>query len=371
MFDRVKQGCGITRDINYYCTEFNGSEVGGEKEVVSNEDKNAKVLLTMLWGQLTVTGAGGPAVANLKTLVAMPYSISGNVSKVGWGLAAQIDPWKPSVRGQTLQWASQLAAGLRFSHVEKGSYVLQGGGRKLWVLQNRTGYTDHDAPVPSIEVGEFPAGATDLEVWYADGLNKTIPINAASSVSIDGLRPEETVMILARPKFTGIVSRKTHGPAGDLDVAIDTSGQGGVTTEPRSNRDGLTLVFNFAEPIASASLELTAGLAKLSGPLVCSGNSVIAHFEPPADKQTLQLRLAGIKTKAGDAVPDVTASVALLLGDVDGNHAVDERDERLVTYQESKSVLGAQRARCDVDLSGLVDDSDLSAIKASEGNTVP
>jgi hypothetical protein len=371
MFDLVKKKCGITRDIDYYCTEFNATVIGGEKTVNSSEPENAVVFLTAMWTHLTVTGNGGISLGNLKTMSAMPYAPTGLLSQHGWGLGTQLDPWLPTARGQILQWTAALGRGMHFTDVQKGCYQLEGNGRKLWVLQNRTGFTNNPKPVASIALSGIPGDATDIEVWYADGLAKTVPIPPAStSITIDPLRPEETVMFLARPKFLGLFSRKTHGAAGPSDLPLNADTACGITTEPRSNQKGLTLVFKFADPIASANLEVASGNAQLAGPLIFADHSVIASFAPPADKQVLKVRLSHIKTAAGLTVPDLSGAIGLLFGDVDGNGVVNSMDADLATYNISPSAFGPQRVRSDINLAGRVDQADVSSIQASLGDKI-
>jgi hypothetical protein len=371
MFDLVKKGSGITRDINYYCTEFNGGKAGGEKLLSSAEPDNAKVLLTALWGQLAVTGNGGYSLENLKSMLALPYSSMGVFPKVGWGMALQYDPWVPSLRAKMLMETTTLLRGMNFTDIKKGVYQLEGNGRKLWVLQNRTDYMDHEGPVSSLEIKDFPAGATAVDAWYSDGLAQTIPINGASSLSIDNLRPEETVMIEARPEFIGVVSRKVHGSAGPFDLEINTDIQLPATVEPRSNADGLNLIYTFGVPIASASVQVISGTAKASDRVVCTDKTVSATFTSVDDAQRLQVKLTQIKAVSGDTLPDVTVNLGLLKGDVDGNGVVDAEDVSWTTDNISPTALGQGRAHCDVNLSGLVDKDDVEAVKSAVSNKLP
>ena len=83
---------------------------------------------------------------------------------------------------------------------EKGAFVLEGDGRRMWVWQNRKGWTDR--PGPSYTVVEIPAGARRLEVyrWNSwSGPWRTVAVAGKRSVTVDGLETEETYMFLAQP----------------------------------------------------------------------------------------------------------------------------------------------------------------------------
>lgn len=194
-FEAVKIACGFTRDINFYTTEHNYNrhfgEGGGSPQEIS-EDEAARRFLTNLWDQLGVVGNNGQSVTKLALVwsifLTYPYPFA---------LAYQLDPWTPTRRGQLYELVAKKTAGMNFTSLDPkgtGEYVLSGGGKKMWVWQNRPGWTNH--PGTSFTVSGIPGGATQLEVYKWDGLNRTISVSGQSSYTVTGLPSNETLMFL-------------------------------------------------------------------------------------------------------------------------------------------------------------------------------
>ena len=193
-FDQVRRDFGITADIGFHTTEMNVKR----REI--SEDEAARMFLTALWDALGVVGAGGARVSEF----VMPWNIFNLESKdEHYGLAASRDPWRPTARGKVLRLVCRLAKGMEFTVCrprEKGEFVLDGAGRRMWVWQNRKGWTDR--PGTSYTVEEIPAGARTLEVYRWNSWTqpwRTVNLGGKQSVTVDGLEVGETYMFLAEP----------------------------------------------------------------------------------------------------------------------------------------------------------------------------
>jgi hypothetical protein len=189
-FDEVKRDAGITADIAFYTTEMNF-----KKRLVS-EEQAAAGLLTALWDALGVVGSKGQRVNQF----VMPWNLFNTPAQdAEYGMAVQLSPWTPTARGKVVRLVGELARGMRYLSCDpkgKGEFVLVGDGRKLWVWQDRKGWTPQ--PGESYTVTGIPKAAKTLAVHGWDGLLKTIPLAGRSSVKVDGLRLEETWMFLAK-----------------------------------------------------------------------------------------------------------------------------------------------------------------------------
>ncbi|MEJ7644881.1 MAG: discoidin domain-containing protein [Chryseolinea sp.] len=188
IFENFKSSSGITRDINYYSTEYNTYHLTG------NPHDPAVDILTATWNQLTIYGNNG--VSSRKTGFAFPYTFGQTYPTVAYGLALQLNPWIGDSRGQTIQNLLTLTKGMGFEFMDFGFYQLSGSGKYLWVLQNRTGWRV-GSPSTSLTVSNIPAGATQLQIIYYDGVNQTIPLTGQTSYTLTGLRTEQTVMVVA------------------------------------------------------------------------------------------------------------------------------------------------------------------------------
>ena len=189
-FDRVKTACGITRDINYYCTEFNYTS-----DKHPDADEWAKNFLSCMWNQLTITNTAGQR----KVQFAFPFKLN-SIKTKQWpfGMSTQLDPWKPDTRGKTLREVMTLTSGMEFVRCQQGLFELRRDGAYLWVVQNRTGWRAHVSA--SLSLKQIPAGMRTLQIWYWDGLSKTIDLAGQTSYTVTDLRAEETAMILAIAK---------------------------------------------------------------------------------------------------------------------------------------------------------------------------
>jgi hypothetical protein len=193
-FDQVRRDFGITADIGFHTTEMNVKR----REI--SEDEAARMFLTALWDALGVVGADGKRACEF----VMPWNIFHSAAKdEHYGLCEGLDPWRPTARGKVLRLVCRLAKGMEFVTCRprtEGEFVLDGGGRRMWVWQNRKGWTDR--PGASYTAGPMPAAARWLEVyrWNSwSGPWRTVDVAGKRSVTVDGLEVGETYMFLAKP----------------------------------------------------------------------------------------------------------------------------------------------------------------------------
>ena len=120
----------------------------------------------------------------------MPWNVFNTTERdVNYGLCVRQDPWVPTARGKVFQAVVGLTKGMEIVSCDprkSGVTVLAGVGRKMWVWQNRKGWTDR--PGTSFEIRGVPAGAQRIEVHAG-----------RSRLVIDGLRPDQTYMFIAVP----------------------------------------------------------------------------------------------------------------------------------------------------------------------------
>lgn len=190
-FRRVKQDSGITRDIHFYCTEFN------YKVRNCSEEQAARGFLTGIWDNLGVVGNDQTTGV---TVFAMPWNVFSPVSNdQEYGMCISSSPWNPAPRGQVLQLVCQLTRGMQFlsfAPFTTGEFKLQGAGKTMWVWQNRQGWTSHTGT--SFTVSDIPLGAGRVQVYGWDGLRKTVSLTSGQSAClITGLSTGETYMFLA------------------------------------------------------------------------------------------------------------------------------------------------------------------------------
>jgi len=133
----------------------------------------------------------------------MPWNIFHLTQKdTRYGLCTKLAPWTPTERGKVLKLVCRISKGMEFASCDprlKGLFVLEGTGRKPWVWQNRTGWTDK--PGTTYTLKDIPQTATRLELYRYNSHDKPwkeLDIRGKSSVELTELPQQETLMFLAR-----------------------------------------------------------------------------------------------------------------------------------------------------------------------------
>jgi hypothetical protein len=89
-----------------------------------------------------------------------------------------------------------------------------------------------------------------------------------------------------------------------------------------------------------------------------------------ADVQRLTVTLSGVTDTAGQILPDAAVSVNMLIGDINGNKAVNATDIAQAKGQSGVSV-SAANFRSDVNGSGTITAADVAQAKANAGHALP
>jgi hypothetical protein len=159
---------------------------------------------------------------------------------------------------------------------------------------------------------------------------------------------------------TSVVSRKTHGSAGTFDVDL-TNGSGIECRSGGANGD-YTLIFTFANPIASVA---SASVASGSGSLVSSNidnndaHNYIVNLTGVTNAQVIMVSLSSVADSAGNFSNTVSAQMGVLLGDVNSSGRVDAADVSSVRQQTLQDVTSSN-FRDDINTSGRIDAADVS-----------
>ena len=192
----------------------------------------------------------------------------------------------------------------------------------------------------------------------------TAKVTLSGSGASDGTAP--TISLLS------VVSRKTHGTAGPLDIIIDRtkSISQAYTVEPRAVGTGHKLIFTFNSTLSSAGTItlLNASNQPLTGIGVTSsfaGSALTLNLTNVPDAQRMTIQLANLNGSGSASV-----AMGFLVGDVTNSRMVTAADIATVKSRSSQMATSAN-ARYDINLSGDISSADITAAKSRAGASIP
>lgn len=171
-------------------------------------------------------------------------------------------------------------------------------------------------------------------------------------------------------QLTTTVSLKTHGTAGNFTINLPLSGQPGIECRTGGANGNHTLVFTFSNNITSGSASVTSGTGSVAGNPTFNANTMTVNLTGVTNQQTLTVTLSNVTDSFGQVLPDIPLSVSFLLGDSNGNRAVNATDVAL-TKSRLGQPINQTNARSDVNADGAMNASDVSLIKLKIGTGLP
>ncbi len=172
--------------------------------------------------------------------------------------------------------------------------------------------------------------------------------------------------------LTSIVSRKTHGGAGDFDIVLNSASGGLTSVECRNNgTNSHQLIFTFQRNLtAVTSSTVTEGNAtKAAEGVGPAPNQYTVNLTNVTNAQYVTVTLDGVQDTAGTNLTGVRGRMAVLNGDTNANLATNSSDVAQ-TKPESGNTTSAANFRLDVNANGAVNGTDVSQIKFNSGASV-
>ncbi len=177
------------------------------------------------------------------------------------------------------------------------------------------------------------------------------------------------------PLVQSAVSQKTHGNAGTFDVDLPVSGAPGMECRNGGATGDYTLVVTFLANVSvdgnpqaavtSGSGTIGSGGVSSGGIVVTSGNVVTIPLTNVANAQTIQVTLNNVNGSSSVTIP-----MRVLIGDVNGNGAVNASDVASIKARSGQPV-DATTFRADVTADGSINATDVSLAKSLSGTALP
>ncbi len=169
------------------------------------------------------------------------------------------------------------------------------------------------------------------------------------------------------PAAQSAFSRKVHGGAGTFDVPLPLTGNVGVECRSGGATNDYQMIINFATSVTVESASVTSGTGSVSSFSV-SGSQVTVNLTGVTNVQTITVTLHNVND--GTSTGDVPVSMGVLVGDVNGNAAVNASDVSLTKSQVGVAVSGSN-FREDVNANGAINSVDVAQVKANVGTALP
>ena len=206
--------------------------------------------------------------------------------------------------------------------------------------------------------------ATDFHLGYygLDTVNHVV-WSVVNHNSVYGVTEVPDLLVI-----TSAVSRKIHGAAGTFDVNLPLTGAPGV--ECRNSGGNHTLVFTFANDIASGNASVTSGTGSVAGSPTFATNTMTVNLTGVTDVQKITVTLSNVTDSFAQVLPNTAVSMNLLIGDTSGNKTVNASDVSQTKVQSGQAVT-VTNFRTDVTSNGSINGSDVSLVKSRSGNGLP
>jgi Dockerin type I domain len=169
------------------------------------------------------------------------------------------------------------------------------------------------------------------------------------------------------PVAQSAFSRKTHGAAGTFDVPLPLTGNVGVECRSGGATNDYQMIVNFATSVTVGGASVTSGTGTVSSFSV-SGSQVTVNLTGVTNVQRITVTLSNVND--GTHMGDVPVSMGVLVGDVNGNAAVNASDVSLTKSQVGQAVSGSN-FREDVNVNGTISATDVAQVKANVGTALP
>ncbi len=174
-------------------------------------------------------------------------------------------------------------------------------------------------------------------------------------------------------QLNSVVSRKVHGGAGAFDVVLPLTGSPGIECRSGGPTNDYTLVFTFANTLASvAEASVTSGTGSVASSSIDNNDAhnYIVNLTGVANAQTITVSLTNVADSAGDLSSAVSASIGVLLGDVNSSRRVDAADVSSVRQQTLQMITNSN-FRNDINASGRIDAADVSIARQQTLTSLP
>ena len=257
------------------------------------------------------------------------------------------------------------------------SYSTDGGATWAANIQVSNSFNPFEGYPNQNKIGDYITSVSDntgADVAYPATFN----FNATT-----GQHEEDVYFVRvfpAVPTVTSAVSRKTHGGAGNFDVALPLTGTNGVECRTTGGTNDYTMVVTFSGNVTvtgSPQAQLTVGTGCVGSGGVCTGNVSVSSnvvtvpLTNIANAQNISVRINGVNGTGSDApAANFDIPMGVLAGDTNANRTVNAADVAQTKGRLGQTVDGTN-FRSDVNANGSINAADTAIVKQNSGTSIP
>ena len=174
------------------------------------------------------------------------------------------------------------------------------------------------------------------------------------------------------PQFAGpgkiLVTMLATSRMGGFDVTLPLSGTPGIECRSGGVNNVYHIVVTFLNAVTFTGASVTSGTGMVTSATGSGTTIVTVNLNGVTNAQTLMVTLFGVND--GSSTNDITIPMSILVGDTNGNGAVNGTDVSQ-TKSRSGQVVGATNYRSDINANGVINASDVSLVKSKSGTAIP
>ncbi len=166
---------------------------------------------------------------------------------------------------------------------------------------------------------------------------------------------------------TKAVSRKVHGAAGSFDIDLPLVGTPGIECRSGGANKDYQIVVTFFDNVTFSNATVISGTGFVASRSGNGTNTVTINLSNVANAQTIKTALLDVND--GTSTTTFVIPLSVLVGDINGNGAVNGTDITLVKH--TSQTVDASNFRADVIPNGVLNSSDVSTVKFNSGTALP
>ncbi len=313
------------------------------------------------YGPFQVSQGPGAAV--------MPWVAAGDTGRIDVVYYATTSPVDPNIASNTVHWNTMFAQSLNANSREP-----------VFTISQVSDHIMHNGPICNQGL-LCASGTRTLADFFQvdigpDGLaNVAFADNGSTSTHVTFARQTSGPLALLNPTFPtclpgaptplAVVSRKTHGTAGDFDVDLLTSP--GIECRTGGANGDHKIVVTFPLPVTITGASVSSGTGSVSSTSV-SGNVVTINLTGVTNAQRLTISLNGVTDANGSG--NVPINMSVLAGDTTADGLVNSADISQTKSQSGQLVTGSN-FREDLTADGNINSADIALAKSKSGTGLP